>query len=696
MNRSIVRAGLLAAACLLPSVAAYSHEAEPTTAAATGTKPVPKEQLLAPPASAERYVVVSDAGQHGQMWRWTLPDGRQAARYSQSLRGWITETDAVYRTDRAGRLTDLTVRGITPGGDAAERFTVEGTKANWSSTIDGKGEGVAGGYYYPASAPGVVTTRTIEQLVAAGKAGVALLPAGRATLERTGTMMTVTGPGGPKQVELAFVRGIVATPLPTWLDDGKWFADIGWISVMPAGYEANAKALRDKQDEVTGNAVKSVAHSFLTEAARAPVLFSNVKLYDADNRRFVADQSVLVEGGKIAAVGSAAAMTVPAGTRTIDGQGKTLVPGLWDSHLHIGDDWDVLSNVANGITSFRSPGTMIDRAKATVARRKSGELLMGEPFISAIIDKKDPLAAQGSLTVSSEAEAIAAVRKVKEAGLWGAKFYTSMNPAWIAPAAAEAHRLGLHVHGHVPATMRPLEAVRAGYDELTHLNFVVMQGMPKEVVDKANTAARIEGPAKFAAGLDLTKGAMKDFIDELARRKTVIDPTLVIFEGALTMDGGTFAPAYAPYAGIISPVTDRFFKGGGHPLVEGYTRDDYRKSFVKMLELVGALHRAGVPIVAGTDGWGIELVRELELYRKAGMSAEDALATATIVPATLVGAGGRTGSIKVGKEADLVLVDGDVAADLGALRRVVTVVSDGTVMDGNALRSAVGWSGRPK
>ena len=75
---------------------------------------------------------------------------------------------------------------------------------------------------------------------------------------------------------------------------------------------------------------------------------------------------------------------------------------------------------------------------------------MGEPFISAIIDRKDPLAAQGALTVTSEAETIAAVRKIKAAGLWGVKFYTSMNPAWIAPAAAEAHKLGLHVHGHVP------------------------------------------------------------------------------------------------------------------------------------------------------------------------------------------------------------------------------------------------------
>ena len=77
---------------------------------------------------------------------------------------------------------------------------------------------------------------------------------------------------------------------------------------------------------------------------------------------------------------------------------------------------------------------------------------MGEPFISQIIDKKDPLAAQGAEVVSSQAETIAAVRKIKDAGLWGVKFYTSMNPAWIPPAAAEAHKLGLHVHGHIPAT----------------------------------------------------------------------------------------------------------------------------------------------------------------------------------------------------------------------------------------------------
>jgi imidazolonepropionase-like amidohydrolase len=115
-----------------------------------------------------------------------------------------------------------------------------------------------------------------------------------------------------------------------------------------------------------------------------------------------------------------------------------------------------------------------------------------------------------------------------------------------------------------------------------------------------------------------------------------------------------------------------------------------------LVELTGALHKAGVPIVAGTDGEGRELVRELELYEQGGLSKAEALQTATINVARLVGADKRTGSIAIGKEADMLLVDGDVSRDLGALRRVLTVVSDGVVMDGDALREAAGYTGRPK
>ncbi|WP_300973951.1 amidohydrolase family protein [Sphingomonas sp. LHG3406-1] len=659
------------------------------------SKPVPKEQLLVPPAEAARFTVVSDAGTHGQQWRWTLPDGRIAYRYSQELRGWITETDQTVRLDPAGNPLDVEIRGVTLAGDAAERFSTANGTASWQSASD-SGSALAGAFYLPSGGIDMSNELLIARLVAAGDRGTDLLPSGKATLT-LGRTMQVTGPGGPKTVHLAWVRGILSSPIPVWLDENRrLFAMVDSISVVPAGYESAHKLLRAAQEEATAAEIRNVAARFLTAEAKAPVLFDNVQLFDADQGQFLKGRAVLAVNGRIQAIGAAGSLKAPAGARRIDGKGNTLVPGIWDAHMHIGDDWAVLANLAGGMTSFRSPGTEIARAADATSRRKSGALLMGEPFISAIIDKKDPLAAQGSEVVSSEAEAIAAVRRIKDAGLWGAKFYTSMNPAWIAPAAAEAHRLGLHVHGHVPATMKPSQAVAAGYDELTHLNFVVMEAMPKDVLDRANTRQRMEGPAKFFKDVDLDAPLMKGFIADLARRKTVVDPTIVIFESFLTQDGGKPHPAYAPYMGIISPVLDRSFRRGGYPLVEGYTREDYRKSYANMVALISRLHKAGVPIVAGTDGFGVEIIRELEIYRQAGMTNAEALQSATIVPARVVGADKRTGSIAVGKEADMVLVDGDVSADLGALRRTLTVVSDGVVMDADALRTAAGYSGRPK
>ena len=689
---------LTAIALLLATtpLAATAHET--TAAAAADSKPVPKDQLMTPPADAVHYVVVSDAGKHGDVWGWTLPDGTRAYRHSQSLRGWITETDQVVRLDAAGNPAAITVRGITPSGDAAETFTRTGDKAAWKSMADAGEVSGKPGYYLAAGGIGLADQLLVDRLVAAGANGVDLLPSGKATLS-IGPSLTIQGPNGPATVKLAALRGILATPVWTWLDaNNRFFGNVGWISFLPKGFESNAntKAMRELQEKVTAEETRAIARRFLTAEAKAPVLFDHVKMFDADKGVFLDHQAVLAVNGKIAAVGPAGSIKAPAGARVVHGMGKTLVPGIWDAHMHIGDDWDVLSNIANGMTSFRSPGTTIDRAVDATKRRASGDLLMGEPFIQAIIDKKDPLAAQGSLTVSSEAETLAAVRKVKDAGLWGVKFYTSMNPAWIKPGAAEAHRLGMHVSGHVPATMRPLDAVRAGYDEITHLNFIMMQAMPQEVVDKSNTAARFEGPAKFAKDVDLDSAPMKAFVAELKQRGTYVDPTLVIFEGNFLAEGGKPLAAYAPYMGIISPVVDRSFKAGGYPLLEGYTRADYAKSYAKMVELVRKLHEAGVPIVAGTDGWGIEIIRELELYETAGFTKAQALQAATIVPARLVGADKRTGSIAVGKEADLVLVDGDVSKDLGALRRVMTVVSDGYVMDGDALRKAAGYSGRPK
>jgi imidazolonepropionase-like amidohydrolase len=666
-------------------------------AAVAVAAPTPKEQLLSPPAGARHYTITSTAGKHGDIWSWVLPDARTAYRMSMSLRGWITEDDEVITRGGDGRPTAIAIRGYTDQGDATEDFNVDsGGVAHWKTSIDAGSAPYGRKRYSTYGGPSLANEQELDALLAAGAKGIDLLPSGHASIS-IGHPVQIDGPQGKRTLKLAFVRGYGFSPYPVWLDEkNHFFGTAGVISVLPEGFEKEGPKLKNFQDEATAAMVRDVAHQFLTPASHTPTLVDHVLMFDSVAARYRPDSAVLIANGKVTDVGPAGSIKAPAGATVIDGHGKTLLPGLWDSHQHVGDDWNLLQNVATGMTNYRSPGTSIEDALSIIKRRAAGDLLAPEGKISVIIDRKDPLAAQGSLTVSSAQEAVAAVDKIKAAGLWGAKFYTSMNPAWIAPAAAEAHKLGLHVHGHVPAGMRPLDAVRAGYDEVTHINFIMMQAMPQEVVDKANTAARLEGPAKYGKDVDLDSPAMKAFYAELAKRKTIIDPTLVVWEPLMTSDGSELSPEYASFADIAPASVVRGWKISGYPLFGGLTREDFRKSFEKMVGLVTKLHQAGVRIVAGTDGYGLELVRELELYEKAGLTNAEALQTATIVPARMTGMDNRTGSITPGKTADLILVDGDVSKNLGNLRHVDTVFLDGYRLNGEKLREASGLNGMPK
>lgn len=690
--RRLMIASLLAAvsAMATPAVNAASTPA-PSPA------PTPKAQLLTPPAGARHYTISSTAGKHGDIWSWTTPDKRVAYRMSMTLRGWVTEDDETITLGPDQRPSAIAIRGFTDQGDATEDFDVDaGGVAHWKTVVDAGSAPFADKRYNSYGGPWLAMEKDIEALVSAGAKGVDLLPTGHASIA-IGQAVQIDGPQGARTVKLAFVTGIGFSPSPVWLDgDDHFFGSAGIISLLPEGYEKVGPKLKDIQDVATAAMVRDIAHTFLSPANRTPTLIDNVLMFDSVAGRYLPGRAVLIADGKVAAVGAAGSIKAPAGATVIDGRGKTLTPGLWDSHQHVGDDWNLLQNVATGMTNYRSPGTTIDDAHSIYRRRAAGDLLAPDGKISVIIDGAGPLAAQGALTVSSAAEAIADVDKIKAAGLWGVKFYTSMNPAWIAPAAAEAHRLGLHVHGHVPAGMRPLDAVRAGYDEVTHINFIMMQAMPQDVVDKANTAARLEGPAKYGKDVDLDSPAMTAFYAELAKRHTIIDPTLTVWEPLMTSDGSAIAPEYAAFASVAPPSVVRSWKTGGYPLFGDLTRDDFRKSFVRMVDLVGKLHQAGVPIVAGTDGSGLELVRELELYETAGLSNAEALQTATIVPARMTGMADRTGSIVPGKTADIILVDGDVSKDITNLRHVDTVFLDGYRLKGDALRRASGLDGMPK
>jgi hypothetical protein len=668
------------------------------TACASGAvaEPTPKEQLLVPPAGAQHYVVVSEAGKHGDEWRWTLPDGSFAYRQSILLRGLVFEQDEVVKLDAAGKPASITIRGVTPSGDSAETFAIDQATARWKTTVDEGHAPATKGAYNTFGGTFLAGDATVPLFLKAGAEGVDLLPSGHGKLERTATTFQAAGPNGSKTARLYFYKGLGQSPAPVWLfDDGRLFGFVGALAVMPDGYEANLKPMIAAQEAAIAALVPAIARRLLTPAAKRPVLFGNVKIYDADNQRFVAGQNVVVSNGKIVSVGTALPK-LAAGARVIDGAGKTLVPGLWDSHMHVADDFNALSEVALGVTSARNPGGSIELAVSQRDRRANGLMVGPEQFNSVIIDQKGPLAAQGSLVVSSLEEALAAVRKIKAANLTAVKFYTSMNPAWIPPAAKLAHELGLHVHGHIPAGMRTLDAVNAGYDEITHIYFATMQAMPDEVVAKSNTTLRLTGPGKYFKDVDFNSEPTRTVIRTLADKHIAVDPTLVVVEGTLTSEAGKVSPAYTAFVGTLPPAVERGFKSGPIPLPEGTSRADAIASVKHMLEYVAVMRKAGVPIVAGTDGNGMELVRELELYVQGGMTPAEALATATIDAARNVGADKRTGSIAVGKEADLLLVDGDPEKNIGDLRHVDQVVLDGALLDGDALRKEAGFSGRPE
>ncbi len=652
----------------------------------------PLADLAKPPADARQFSVVSSAGKHGTVAYWTAADGTYMSRFSMVLRGQVFEIDEAVTFGADGMPARYALRGFTPNGDAGETFAVANGTATWKSKVDAGSKPYTTGYYVPAGFG--VDQSMVERLVAAPDHNLALLPGGKAHIERLTTAQV--GHGAAAQTVVAWaMTGISNTPIPVWLtQDGKYFGSVGGLGFLPAGYEDALPILEKAQDEALSKRSPELVRTLL-KTPTGPVAFVDVRAF-VDGTHFVEHQTVVVDKGVITRVGPAASIKTNKLTQVIDGKGKTLVPGLWDAHMHFGDDSTGPMLLSIGVTSVRDPGNVVALTKARRERRAAGQLLSPHVYASTLIDGKGPNSAQSGTIVASQDEAIAAVRQAKADGQTGVKFYGTFDPKWLPAAAAEAHKLGLHVHGHVPAGMRSMQAIEAGYDEITHIYFVMMQATPDAVVNASNGMMRFNGPGRYAKDIDLNAEPMKSLIATMAKRKIASDPTLVVAESLYVPENGDLSPSYAPFLGTLPPAVERGFRGGGFVPPEGVTRADYRASFAKLRDLVGVMHKAGVPVVAGTDGSGLELVRELELYVDAGFTPAEALAAGTQATADLVGQGKHTGSITVGKAADLVLVDGDPSKTIGDLRHTRVVMMDGQLMDADALRAAGGFAGRPK
>ncbi len=684
----------LSVALLLAGIATpLIAQTTPTPAATSSPAATPAADLYSVPDNAEHWLIISSAGQHGTSARWTDPQGRHLYRESMNLRGQIFEQDATIDRAPDGTLRSVSIRGFTPTGPATETFTLNNGRAIWTSPVD-HGDVAATAEYTTNGGPFLLNAELVERLLAAPGHSLALLPTGTAHLNPLATATIGTG-AHAHEIQLMTITGLGLQPMPVWVDGQHFFGFIGGVALLPAAHTGELAHLTQVQNEALATLNPAFVQRF-GQMPTTPVAFVDVRTFDSLQGRWLDHQTVVANGRFITAAGPAASTAVPANAHRIDGAGRTLVPGLWDSHMHFGDDLNGPMLLSIGVTSARDPGADMEPAIARRQRAATGQLLAPTLFPSILIDGAGPLAAQGGVTVNSAEETIAAVDRAHDAGFHAIKFYTSMHPDWLRAGITEAHRLGMHVHGHVPATMRAMDAIDAGYDEITHINFIAMQAMPDSVVNVSNGIARLLGPGRYARDIDLNAPPITTLITRMANNGIVSDPTLVAFEGLLADTPGEPTRAYRAFLGTLPPLMQRGLLNSGFAPEAGQTREGYRASFDKLVQLVGAMQRAGVPIVAGTDGSGLELVHELELYVSAGMTPAEALQAATIRPARLVGADSATGSITVGKEADLLLVDGDPSRNIGDLRHTLWVMTDGILINEDDLRAAVGFSGRPQ
>ena len=665
-------------------------------AVAAALAQVPAAQLAKPPANARHFVIQSTGGKHGDSWTWVSDDGTRMGRESMNLRGQVFELDSSGKAGADSMPSTITIRGVTPQGDAAETFNIASGTAAWKSPVDaGSASYSAPAFYVSQGGPVATTAWFLEALLTSPGRTLNLLPGGTARAEKLTDLQVGTG-AAQQTIALWAVTGISTSPLPIWADaNNKFFGLTFGIAWLPDAYASEQSKIEGAQAQALASQAPGLVKA-LVKTPAGPVAFTGVRLFDADAPRFLTDQTVVVDKGVIATVGSRESTTVPAGAQVIDGQGKTLIPGMWDAHMHVGDDFTGLQELSMGVTSVRDPGNDDVRTLERGKRMTAGTLLFPHVYPSSLIDGKGPYTAQVANVATSQAEAIALVDRAKANGFTGIKFYGTLNPAWLAASIAQAHKLGLHVHGHIPAGIRPLDAIEAGYDEITHINWVMMQAMPDSVLPVSNGIMRFEGPGRYAKDVDLDGPAIKAIVSTMASKRIYSDPTMAAFESLYVPENGELSPSYAPFVGTMPPTTERGFRTGGFAVPKDLTRADYRASWEKMVGLLERMYRAGVPIVAGTDGAGIEIVHELEIYVQAGLSPAEALAAATIVPARLVGQAARTGSIKVGKAADLALIDGDPSTRIGDLRQTRVVMIEGKLLDADALRKAAGFAGRPK
>ncbi len=569
------------------------------------------------------------------------------------------------------------------------RFSLEGGAAKWQSEEETGSQAVSAPAFFLPVAEIPELTGSLVQAALRHGGTLALLPGGTAKVEKTGELQ-IAANGESRTVIGYEISGVELSPVQTWMNpDGSWFGSVSeWFSVVPEGWEPSIDALVLEQRRLIRQRDARLASELAHQPPAAGLAYTHARVLDVERGRWIADQTVLVVGGLIKAIGPSRAVVVPAEAEVVDLGGKALIPGMVDMHAHLSDEDGVL-NLASGVTTVRDVGNDPDKLDDFKERYDAGTAIGPRVIRFGFIEGRNDKAASSTVTAETAEEAQAAVKLYADRKYEGVKIYNSIKPELVPVIAAAAHERGLAVTGHIPVHMLAHEAVRAGYDGIEHINMLFLNFFATHETDTRDTT-RFTLVGDKAADFDLGSKAVRDFIKLLVQRKVVIDPTNNAFEDLLVAEQGKIVVGLEAMTARLPVQTRRFYLMGGLPL-DDEKRVRYKASFDKLLVMTKVLYEAKVRLVIGTDALaGLMYHHELSLYARANIPNAAILRMATIDPARYLGLDERQGSIAVGKVADLVVVDGDPLAKMSDIGKVVSTMRGGVVFSSEELFRTVG------
>lgn len=628
-------------------------------------------------AVEQRYTVISAGTQVGHVVA-SIEGASVGIDYDVKNNGRGPTIAETLRLGGDGLPVAWTITGSTTfGSKVDERFEFADGRARWTDTVgDGAAELQSPQLYIGQSASPWAVGLYARALLAAPGHELPVLPGGTLRIEPGEPVHLGEGDGALSARSYA-ISGLSLNPSYLLLDDQQ--ALVAVISprgvVVRAGLEAHAPALGDLAETLGRQRLEALQKATANRYG-APVRIANVRVFEPARLALSAPVDVVVHGRRIAGVQPLGSTPSPGEVR-IDGEGGTLVPGLFEMHGHTSQEGGLL-NLAAGVTSIRDMGNENDVLASMIQGIEDGVIAGPRIFRSGFIEGRSPYSSSNGILVGNQDEALAAVRWYAARGFHQVKLYNSMNPAWTAAAVAEAHRLGLRAAGHVPAFANADAMIEAGYDELTHIN-QIMLGWVLEPEEDTRTLLRLTA-LKRLDGLDLDSPRVRKTLDAIVARKVAVEPTIAIHENLLLNRNGEVPRGAADYLEHMPIGVQRDSKRAWSDMSAPGDTEAYAGAWETLLATVRTMRERGITLIPGTDlGGALSYHRELQLFEQIGYSAPEVLRLATLDMATYLGQDQSLGSIETGKLADFFLVPGDPTTDLRRLKAVRMVVADGVV-----------------